>query len=259
MNIKTLLPTVLTLVGFVSLAPAAEAGQYYLRVAEIEVASAPDGKVAPSRVTRSLEGGVASGEPFFIKSVIDNRQWLAVGRLTETADGLRVEYHISAADLGDAPPPRTEFTGEKTVTVGAEMVLAPARRAGGTKVTLTIERFVPNTGRRGKSSGFSVRLIDAAGQPVVGAVTGLMLREGDEEAEPLFGPVKSDGAGLVRYSEGRDFLPTLTFVAELPDGKLAGRAHLDRDQVSPFDAAEPQPVTLREPLNLAPSVAKPAQ
>ena len=210
----------------------ADASGYYLRFAEVrKQVSDKNGIASPGN---TIETYVTIDKPFNVRSVIDGSQYLVGGVVKSTGtDAYSIEYSVDIAELRTNASPRIRINGTVAARLREPIQLGDTTSTERSKsdspvVTreLTLFPFVPGIGFRDRSSGFAVQLVDASGRPVPAARARLAMESNYDNL--IIGPGHADADGVVRFSEGRENLPTLTLFADEPKGKLRASANLDR-------------------------------
>jgi hypothetical protein len=191
----------------------------------------------------TIEFHVISDQPFFLRSTFaEAHQVMVRGALRKSdAAGFELEYFCDVAELRSDPLPRQTCQGKAHITLGGEPVLisklSDKNEPSPLDFIVSLKPLRPVYGAMERSSGWAVRLVDASGKAVAGAKVGLWEDWSDSGWDPVV-EGQSNSEGMIRFSEGRESIPSATFYAHHEGRKLYGVANLNVDELREknFDA-----------------------
>jgi len=207
---------------------------YLVRIQQI--AATGEIAVSTNRTQNAVETQVTEGKEFFSYSIQNEETVLFRGTLepVDNRETVKLEYYYRRTDSKGNPSGVVVAKGATTIKVSEQRFVGAIAAGGGLSESvtnanafvITVKYFVDYIGLRYGNSGFSVRLVDENGKPVVGAKAGLC----DETWMLASGTLISDEKGIVAVFDNREELPMSFFVAEHKERDLFAIASLDRSQ-----------------------------
>ncbi len=211
-----------------------QAEDYLLRVQPVSTV-----KTVATKMNGTLEFSVTPERPFFVRSTLGgDSQIIFKGKLHKIDNStFEIEYDGQITELRADPNPRLTRKGKVKVEVyGEENLISKLSSAKDSSPLDFIISLKPlrSFGAMEKTSGFAVRLVDPSGKPVADAHAGLY---GPMSESPWESVIKgrTDADGIIKFTEGREDLPTRIFYAEHKGRKLYAAENLNVDKIRAKD------------------------